>query len=189
MAPTTSAIREALLARWRRRCAVWWAPLPPWPIVWCPRTSSDFRTLLGDAEAVLSSLLRRRRKQLGLRPRAMAALASTFDPHRWRLRVDANQHNALTALLCTLYWCGFRHPSSIDSPALHPPTALVRWLSRFTVQQQADHGRQILDALLAQEALVHAFASDLVRRMLPQRGAALRRIALLPDLLKQVEQT
>ena len=119
----------------------------------------------------------------------MAALASTFDPHRWRLRVDANQHNALTALLCTLYWCGFRHPSSIDSPALHPPTALVRWLSRFTVQQQADHGRQILDALLAQEALVHAFASDLVRRMLPQRCAALRRIALLPDLLKQVEQT
>jgi len=28
---------------------------------------------------------------------------------------------------------------------------LVRWLSRFTVQQRVDHGPQILDALVAEE--------------------------------------
>ena len=87
-----------------------------------------------------------------------------------------------------MYWRGFRHPASLESAPLHPPTTLVRWLSRFTVQQQADHGRQILDALIAEEALVHALASELVRRMLPERGAASRWIALLPELLKRVEQ-
>jgi len=54
---------------------------------------------------------------------------------------------------------------------MHPPTALVRWVSRFTVQQPVDRGRQVLDALVAEEARVHDFASQ-VRRLLVCVGAA-----------------
>ena len=86
-----------------------------------------------------------------------------------------------------MYWRGCRHPLALNTAQLHPPTALVRWLSRFTVQQQVDHGRQILQALAAEEARVHDLAFQLVPRMLPQRGAASRWIALLPDLLRAVE--
>jgi len=93
----------------------------------------------------------------------------------------------LATLLCAMYWRGCRHPLALDAAQLHPPTTLVRWLSRFTVQQQVDHGRQILDALVAEEARVHDFALQVVRRMLPQRGAQSHWVALLPDLLRCVE--
>jgi len=86
-----------------------------------------------------------------------------------------------------MYWRGCRHPLAVHAAQLHPPTTLVRWLSRFTVQQQVDHGRQILDALVAEKARVHYFALQLVRRMLPQRVAQSRSVALLPDLLRVVE--
>jgi hypothetical protein len=185
--PTSPAIRDALLARWQRRCATWTQPPPPAPIAWCPRTSSKLHTLLRDAESVLNSLLRRRRRGLGLRPQTLTALARSFNAHRWRLKVEARQQEALVLLLCTMYWRGCRHPAALDSALLHPPTALVRWLSHFTVQRQVDHGRQILQAIIAEEARVHEFASELVRRMLPERGAPSKWVALLPDLLKAVE--
>ena len=62
-----------------------------------------------------------------------------------------------------------------------------RWLSQFRVQQQADHGHQILGALAAEEARVHEFALQLVRRMLPMRAASSRWVVVLPELLKGVE--
>lgn len=117
----------------------------------------------------------------------LTALASSFNAHRWRLKVEAPQQEALVLLLCTMYWRGCRQPAALDSAPLHPPTALVRWLSRFTVRRQVDHGRQILQAIVAEEARVHEFASELVRRMLPERGAPSKWVALLPDLLKAVE--
>ena len=86
-----------------------------------------------------------------------------------------------------MYWRGCRIPAAINSAPLHPPTGLVRWLSQFTVQQQADHGHQILGALAAEEAGVHEFALQLVRRMLPMRAASSRWVAVLPELLKGVE--
>jgi len=66
-----------------------------------------------------------------------------------------DQRETLAALLCAMYWRGCRHPLALGTAQLHPPTALVRWLSRFTVQQQVDHGRQILDALVAEKVRVH----------------------------------
>jgi len=120
---------------------------------------------------------------MNIRPRMLTALARGFDAQRWRLMVAADQREILAALLCALYWRGCRHPLALGTAQLHPPTALVRWVSRFTVQQQVDHGRQILDALVAEEARVHDFALQLVQRMLPQRGAQSHWVALLPDLL------
>ena len=87
---------------------------------------------------------------MNIRPRTLTALARGFDAPRWRLKVAADQRETLAALLCAMYWRGCRHPLALDAAPLHPPTALVRWLSRFTVQHQVDHGRQILDALVAE---------------------------------------
>jgi len=87
-----------------------------------------------------------------------------------------------------MYWRGCRHPLALGTAQLHPPTALVRWLSRFTVQQQVDHGRQILDALVAEKVRVHDFALQVVGRMLLQRGAQSRWVALLPDLLRCIDR-
>jgi hypothetical protein len=185
--PTSQVIRDALFARWQRRCTAWARPPPPAPIAWRPRTSSDIHTLLRDAESVLHSLMRRRRRRLDLRHRRLTALARSFNAHRWRLKVQARQQEALVLLLCTRYWRGCRHPAALDSTPLHPPTALVRWLSRFPVQRQVDHGRQILEALVCEEARVHEFASELVRRMLREPGPPSKWVALLPDLLKSVE--
>jgi hypothetical protein len=185
--PTSPAIRDVLLSRWQRRCTAWARPPPPAPIEWRPRTSSDIHTLLRDAESVLHSLMRRRRRRLDLRHQRLTALARSFNAHRWRLKVQARQKEALVLLVSTMYWRGCRHPAALDSTPLHPPTALVRWLSRFTVQRQVDHGRQILEALVDEEARVHEFASELVRRMLRERGPPSKWVALLPDLLKCVE--
>jgi len=89
--------------------------------------------------------------------------------------------------LCAIYWRGCRHPLAPGTAQLYPPTTLVRWVSRFTVQQQVDHGRQILDAFVAEEARVHDFALQVVGRMLPQRGAQSHWVTVLPDLLRVVE--
>jgi len=48
---------------------------------------------------------------------------------------------------------------------MHPPTAPVRWVSRFTVQQQFDRGRQIPGEPVAEEARVHDFTLQVVRRL------------------------
>ena len=116
-------------------------------------------------------------------------MAKTFDIYRWRLNVDPAQPEALAVLLCTMYWRGFRNPAYIDAAPQHAATGLIRWLSRFTVRQQLEHGRQILNALAAEEARVHAFALQLARRMVGLRGPSPRRVTLLPDLLKIVEPT
>jgi len=78
-----------------------------------------------------------------------------------------------------------RHLQSRNSAGTVPPFAA--WLSRFTVQQQVDHGRQILDALVAEEARVHDFALQVVGRMPPRRGSQSHWVALLPDLFSVVE--
>lgn len=90
-------------------------------------------------------------------------------------------------LLCTMYWRGLRIPASIAVAPQHPSTGLVRWPSRFTVYQQLDHGRQILNALAAEESRVHAFALQLAQRMVPARATSPQRVALLPDLLRAIE--
>lgn len=185
--PDSPSIRKALLTHWQRRCHTWVRPSLPLPIPWCPRTSSDFRTLLQDAESVMQTLLRRRRRAQHLHPGALTALATTFDIDRWRLRIDPRQPETLALLLCTMYWRGCRVPAAISSAPLHPPTGLVRWLWQFAVQEQVDHGRQILDALAAEEARVHEFALQLARRMLPKRAASWRWVVVLPELLKGVD--
>lgn len=185
--PDSPAIRKVLLARWQRRCDTWLRPSLCSPISWRPRTSSDLRTLLQDAESMMQTLLRRRRRAQHVHPGALTALAKTFDINRWRLRIGPRQRNAFALLLCTMFWRECRVPEAINSAPLHPCTGIVRWLSQFTVQEQADHGRQILDALAEVEARVYAMALQLAHRMPPTRAASARWVVVLPELLRNPE--
>lgn len=182
------AVREALLANWQHWCKACVWPTPRESIDWSARTSSDFHTLLQDAEAVVKTLLRRRRRAVEVGPQALVALAQTFDIGRWRLWIDPHQRDALALLLCTMYWRGCRLPSSINTAPLHPSTGVVRWLSTFTVRQQADHGRQILGALAAHEARVHEAALQIAHRLLPKRAVSPRWVVVLPELLRATEK-
>lgn len=182
-APEPATIRSALLVRWQRQLEVWVRPPEPTPITWQPDTASSFRTLLKEAESVLHLLLRRRRHALDVHPRDLTALATSFDIQRWRVRLEPRQHHAFALLLCAMYWCGCRIPLAINSAPLHPSTALVRWLSQFTVQQQTDHGRQILHALAAEEKRLHGIAVELARRLLPSEGKPPRWVVVLPELI------
>lgn len=183
----SAAIRSALLVRWQRQCEVY-ARLPePTPMTWQPGMASSFRTLLKDAESVLHLLLRRRRHALKVHPRELTALAMSFDIQRWRVRLEPRQHHAFALLLCAMYWRGCRIPLAINSAPLHPSTALVRWLSQFTAQQQTDYGRQILNALAAEEKRVHESASALARRFLPSEGKP-RWTVVLPELIDVVNR-
>lgn len=181
--PDPATTRSALLVRWQRQLEVWVRPPEPTPITWQPGTASSFRTLLQEAESVLHLLLRRRRCALDVHPRDLTALATSFDIQRWRVQLEPRQHHAFALLLCAMYWRGCRIPLAINSAPLHPSTALVRWLSHFTAQQQTDHGRQILHALAAEEKRLHDIAFELVRRLIPSEGKPPRWAVVLPELI------
>lgn len=181
--PDPATMRSALLVRWQRQRDVWVRLPKPAPITWQPGTASSYRTLLKEAESVLHLLLRRRRHALDVHPRDLTALAMSFDIQRWRVRLESRQHHAFALLLCAMYWRGCRIPLAINSAPHHPSTALVRWLSQFTVQQQADHGRQILNTLAAEEKRVHQVAFELARRLLPSEGKPPRWAVVLPELI------
>jgi hypothetical protein len=141
-------------------------PSPLATAIWLPRAASSYRQLLHDAEGLLKQFLLRRQQLTGISPSDITRIAESFDATTWRVSVLPAEQDALTFLLVSMHWRGSRHPASLFYPKTHPPTALVRWLSRFTARQQVDHGRQILDMLAQEEARVHAFAWTLVEDML-----------------------
>ena len=179
------ALGRALLAHWEpfaRRSA----PPPLEPMGLRQQTKVNGRTLLRDSEALLRQLLRRRRHILGVTQRDIARIVAGFDGRR--LRTPAGSTTAALAfMLCSMYWCGMSHPQSLLLAPLHPATAVVRWLSRFSVQVQVNHGQQVLAQLSLEEQRVFEFASALVARM-QAMSAANRGIVLLPQLLQAGEQ-
>lgn len=184
--PTAAEVRAQRVAHWGARCRVLAKPPPLPAIPWRPRTASTYRVLLRDGERLLKRLLRRR-QQANVSPQAVSTIAATFDSSTWRVRVDPVQRDVLVFMLISMYWRGCRHPASLYGPTLHPPTALIRWLSRFSVQHQVDHGRQILDQLTQEETRVHEFAQSVVERMLHRVVGTTCAVLLLPDMLRVIE--
>jgi hypothetical protein len=183
-------VRAARLAHWRSRgvnLVKSAGPTAAAPIVWRPRTASVYRNLLSDGEKLLHKLLRRRQRRSSASLSALACIARTFDDKTWRVTIEPAQHDTVVFMLISMYWWGCRHPASLCCPRLHPPTALVRWLSRFTVGQQVDHGRQILDMLVAEEARVYLFACRLVEHLMPRAPKFIRAVVLLPEMLRAIE--
>lgn len=184
---TPAQVRARRVAHWGARCSTLAKPPPLAPPPWRPRTASAFRELLRDSEGLLKQLLRRRQQGANVSPQAVSAIAATFDSSTWRVKVDPVQRDVLVFMLISMYWGGCRHPGALDCPKLHPPTALIRWISRFTVQQQVDHGRQILHLLVQEEMRVHDFAKSVVEHLLYRAPGTPCVVALLPDTLRAIE--
>lgn len=177
--------RSALLAHWQpvaRRCA----PPPSPPLIARPRADACARTLLRQCEALLRQLLRRRRRALGLSRGELRRLADGFDSDSLRA-APACSAPALAFVLASMYWCGCCHPRSLFIAPLHPPTGLVRWLTRFCVQEQVDQGQQLLERLTLEVQRIDLFADVLMRRIQAMTARHGRGVVLLPDLLRVAE--
>ena len=177
--------RLALLAHWRpvaRRCA----PPPLAPLIARPRTDACARTVLRQCEALLRQLLRRRRRALGLSRGELRRLADWFDSDSLRAAPECSAP-ALAFVLASMYWCGCCHPRSLLIAPLHPPTGLVRWLTRFCVQEQVDQGQQLLERLVLEEQRIDRFANALMLRIQAMTARHGRGAVMLPDLLRVAE--
>ncbi len=144
----------------------------------------DEGDLLRDCEQLLRVLLHRSRRGLLTKQRqGLLRITNSFLADTSKVRVTRADMPALSWLLAAMYWRGFRHPAALNCTPLHPPTGVLRWLMGFTVQQQVDQRRQVLDLLVREvghvERRSRAVAGALVKRI--KSHSAL--VVLLPELL------
>jgi hypothetical protein len=90
-------------------------------------------------------------------------------------------------MLISMYWRGCRHPASRCCRPLHPSTALERWISRFSLVYQVDHGREILDLFAAEEARVHDLACQIIARTMPRMTSSPCAVPVLSKLSRAIE--
>ncbi|WP_426149144.1 hypothetical protein [Polaromonas sp. DSR2-3-2] len=144
---------------------------------------------LGDAANLLATcewLLRRRlRQDWALLPGAGRAQVLTWVSQVKRdapvMKATASAADAAAWTLFAMYWCGVCHPAGLFNKSLHPPTGLVRWISQFHVDQQADQGREIQEKFAHHMSSARAQCDALVRTMLKRTGS----VAFLRELCVQ----
>lgn len=137
------------------------APLPrPEPR---ERASVSSRGLLKQCEGLLRALCRHRFRTLALRQANIAGVARRFEVDRYAAVGDTA---ALAYVLALMHWRGCSVPNFLLRPPLHPPTGLVRWLSAYSVVDEAGicHGES-------------ASAHHRARRVSPRRVRDLRAFA------------
>ena len=150
------------------------------------RASAGSIGLLEQCEGLLSVLCRHRLRTLELRQANIADVARRFDVKRY---TTAGSTAALAYVLALMHWRGCSLPNFLLRPPLHPPTALVRWLSAFSVVDQVDSGQLLLEQLVREEARVFKHAFAIVRAMQRMKGRRARQsIVLLPELLRVPEE-
>lgn len=179
-APNDRRLRALLVQHWSS-VAVNTTPTPlPRPNP-CERAKVSSRGLLKQCEGLLRVLCRHRRGALGLRQSDIADVARRFDVRRCAVCGDSA---ALAYVLALMHWRGYSMPCFLCRPPLHPPTGLVRWLSTFSVVDQVDDTRLLLEQLVREEARHFAHALAIVRKMQRmKRSHSHRPVVLLPELL------
>jgi hypothetical protein len=160
------------------------APLPgPQPR---ERTSLSPRDLLKQCEGLLRVLCRHRLRTLQLRQANIANVARRFDIDRY---TAVGGTAALAYVLALMHWRGCSLPNFLLRPPLHPSTALVRWLSTFSVVDQVDSGQLLLEQLVREEARIFEHAFAIVQTMQRMKSRRARQsIVLLPELLTGLEE-
>jgi len=180
--------REALLRQWIERLRLTqrggWQPAQraDWPVVGDPgrRDGFDSGSLLVACERLLRLLLRRAWRRLSASQRAqLQAAARRYEPERPLL--VSSQIEPATAAWCmaAMHWRGCSHPAALFCAPMHPATALVRWLSEFSVVEQVQCPRQILAALARDISRTRALSRIVTSAM----AASCDVIPLLPELL------
>jgi hypothetical protein len=107
------------------------------------------RDLLFDCEVLIKALLRRARRSIGSRATAaILRIIHSFEPASGTVAACASDAAVVAWMMAAMRWQGMTHPQSLIVPSLHPPTAVVRWLAHFGVEQQLVRGRAILDLLV-----------------------------------------
>ena len=144
--------REMLIAHWREITRLLFPPATSYKsfVHVCELTQGDINSA-GDGIDLLAScqwLLRKRLRQdwallrgTGHAQVLMWVRQVTRDAPV--VKVTAFAADAAAWTLFAMYWCGISHPAALFNRALHPPTGLVRWISQFHIDQQANHAREI----------------------------------------------
>lgn len=179
--------RELLIMRWRRIAYVNSPMLSD-----RKATTSIYNPSADDTEsancgvsllATCEWLLRKRlREDWALLDTAKRAQALTL-AKRFKREAPVAQAIDLTAdvaawTLFAMYWCGASHPAALFNKSLHPPTGMVRWISRFHVDQQRTQVREIQGKFAHYLGVTRDRCDVLVRRMLKRTGS----VALLREL-------
>lgn len=86
--------------------------------------------------------------------------------------------DAAAWMLFAMVSCGSSHPASLFQKPLHPPTGLVRWISRFRVDQQTTQAEEIQRRLAGDLRVAAQQCSLMIRRMAKKTG----RVALFREL-------
>ena len=135
---------------------------------------------LVDCECLLRLLLRRTWRSLPKSQRAqLQAAARHFEPERFFLASPGIEPVTAAWCLAAMHWRGCGHPAALFCAPVHPATALVRWLSEFSVVEQVQCPRHVLVAL-ARDISRTRTLSRVVTAAMAAGGDV---IALLPELL------
>ena len=83
-----------------------------------------------------------------------------------------------------MHWHGCRHPGRALCMPMHPPSGLVRWLARFSVQNQTDHPAHLLRLQVDELARVERRSRQIVASMRSRMRHGRVTFKLLPELLR-----
>jgi hypothetical protein len=152
-----------------------------WRIARYASDSSPAGDLLHIAEHLMRRCLRQSWSKL-TRSERRALLAGTrhFDPADPWIALTPQHAAAAAWVLAAMHWCGCRHPAALHCKPLHPPTGLLRWLSRFDGWHQTYRPTDIAYRLVAQ--MEHTLRSS--RRLVEAMFARAGYVVLLPELLR-----
>lgn len=135
--------------------------------------------LLGGCEWLLRRSLRE--QWTGLCHAERVQVHAVVDRFRWDspvFEVAKITTSAAAWMLFAMAWCGLSHPASLFQKPLHPPTGLIRWVSRFRVDQQTTQADEIQRRLARDLRVAARQCRLMVRRMAKKTG----RVALFREL-------
>lgn len=146
---------------------------------------SDPVELFDDCVRLLRTVQRRGRRHLPQCSRsALPMIMRSFSPHTSSVRASLGDIDAVAWVLASMHWCGCRHPAALLCEPTHAPTGLVRWMSRFNVQEQTDRPHDVLRQF-AEE--LKSVARQSLRIVASMRSCSVRErgaFVILPELLR-----
>lgn len=179
--------RELLLMRWHQIAWSRWVLRPD-------GRNSDFQchpkrhneesmdgggNLLSSCEWLLRERLSRTWHRLNKARRAdVHRLVHRFKPAEPVVKVSAKAADAATWILFGMCWCGSSHPRALFEQALHPPTAVVHWISQFHIEHQSERSGEIEERFVRYLAVTKGRCDLLVQRMIAKTGC----VALMPEI-------